>query len=251
MDALFHEVRGICVDKIGNVLIVDSKNHCIRQLSLPFDEVTYYDYEASKCVGSGGDKGYRDGEDALFNSPSGICIEDSPGDFIVADTYNHCIRRIGLYGPVTTIAGKAGKAGHRDGKDALFNYPHGVCMDSFGNVIVTDSYNHCIRRITRDGIVTTIAGTIEKHGHCDGNPNEAMFCFPAGICLARNGNLIVADTENHCIRSISMEGAVSTIAGTAGKHGYCDGKGINALFYLPRFPKPTTPRVIKTNGSAL
>jgi len=85
-----------------------------------------------------------------------------------------------------------------------------------------------IRKITPDGVVTTIAGSLEQHGYVDGAGKNARFHVPTSILADKIGNLWITDSYNHVIRKISSDGIVSTFAGTAQKAGANDGIGLNA-----------------------
>ncbi len=135
---------------------------------------------------------------------------------------------------VSTIAGMLDSIGKRDdvALNATFNNPHGVEVDKFGNVYIADRYNHLIRKLDTNGIVTTIAGTGSK-GSTDGQGVLASFNEPWGITVADDGTIYVADTRNNKVRKISPTGLVSTIAGT-GSQGVKD--AVNPL--LATFGNP-------------
>jgi sugar lactone lactonase YvrE len=213
------------VDWDGNLIVVDSDNHRIRMIT-PQGQV-------STLAGSGDN--HRDGEQtvAQFDRPCGIAVDGSR-NIIVADTWNMCIRKITPQGNVSTLAGTPnGDGGHRDGEGtaALFNYPRGIAVDGDSNVIVADTGNHRIRKITPQGQVTTLAGT-GTIGHRDGERTAAQFNCPCGVAVDGDGNVIVADKFNHRIRVITPQGHVSTLAGT-GEGGHRDGKGTFSQFYSP------------------
>ena len=99
------------------------------------------------------------GDTARFDFPWGVAT-DTNGNVFVADRYNHTIRKVTLGGQVTTLAGQAGSGGSADGTNgkARFYYPSGVAVDTVGNVLVADTYNHVIRKIAPSGAVGTVAG---------------------------------------------------------------------------------------------
>ena len=132
---------------------------------------------------------------------------------------------------VSTIAG-SGIRGYKDatGTDAQFAHPHGVAVDSSGNLYVTDSDNHRIRKITSGGKVTTIAGS-GIPGFANGTGIEAQFDTPTDVAVDSSGNLYVADRDNNCIRKITSRGVVTTFAGST--YGYKDATGTVAQFDSP------------------
>ena len=132
---------------------------------------------------------------------------------------------------VTTLAG-SGTAGSADGTGtaAQFSGPRGVAVDSSGNVYVADTLNNRIRKITPEGVVSTLAGTATP-GHVDTRGTEAKFNFPERVAVDSSGNVYVADTNNHRIRKITPEGEVTTLAGST--RGFADGAGTKAWFDEP------------------
>ncbi len=174
---------------------------------------------------------------ATFNVPVGIAI-DAQGTQYVADLENRVIRKISPTGIVSTFAGKVGVEGSADGIGgaARFRAPADVAVDSSGNVYVADAGNSTIRKITKSGVVTTIAGWPQAVGHKDANGSFARFGMPYGIAVGEVGGqvtLYVADTFNSVIRRISQAGDVTTIAGTPGSSGSADGTGASARFDFP------------------
>ena len=203
---------GLTIDSQGNLYVVD--NHKIRKIS-PQGVVTTL---------AGSIEGYIDGivSVAQFDYPSDVCT-DAQGNIYVADSENHKIRKISITGYVTTLAGSS--VGYADGSGnvAKFNLPTGLAIDANGNIYVADTKNQKIRKISPNGDVSTIAGTTK--GYTDGPGNVAQFYHPHGIALDADGNVLVADIYNFCIRKVSPEGIVSTIAG-----GYADSTNSSAGF---------------------
>ena len=140
------------------------------------------------------------------------------------------------YTPYTfaTLAGKA-SIGSADGPAATarFSSPVDVAVDRSGNLYVADTENHTIRKITPDGMVTTLAGTAGLSGWYDGVGSAARFYWPQGIAVDTYGNVYVADTYNQTIRKIAPGGAVTTFAGRALSNGNLDGTGTAASFNYP------------------
>ena len=226
--ARFNRPTGIKIDSNGNLFVADTLNHTIRKITSAGVVTTF--------AGTAGTSGTTDGTGtaARFNSPSGIEI-DASGNLFITDYANDTIRKITSSGVVTTFAGSAGTSGSTDGTGtaARFNRPSGIEIDSSGNIFVTDTSNHTIRKITSAGVVSTFAGTAGSSGTADGTGSAARFNSPSDIELDANGNLYVADLQNHAIRKITSAGVVSTFAGTAGSSGTTDGTGSAARFNTP------------------
>ena len=195
----------------------------------------YQPYVFSTLAGNTG-KGTKDGVggEARFYRPEGIGL-DAEGNVLVADTINNTIRMVTLAGKTTTIAGRGGLFGSRDGtaKMARFEWPHGVVADTAGNFYITDNLNHTIRKMTTDGVVSTFAGTAGVAGSQDGVGSEARFRAPIGITVDGTGCLFVCDSGNDTIRKITPDAEVTTFAGLAGVSGSQDGVGSEARFWIP------------------
>jgi hypothetical protein len=163
-----------------------------------------------------------------------VAVDDS-GNVYVADSLNNTIRKITPLGVVTTFAGLAGSRGSVDGAAgaARFNNPTGIAVDSLGNVYVADTSNSTIRKISPNGIVTTLAGTAGSFASADGTGVTARFSSPKGVAVDGAGNVYVSDTSNYTIRKITPDGIVTTFAGMAGNNGSTNGLGSAARFYFP------------------
>ncbi len=186
----------------------------------------------STFAGSGS-YGHTDGTGtaASFGYPYGVTV-DSNGNVYVANTQSFKIRKINSVGVVTTLAG-SGSIGSSDGTSmtASFNFPHGVAVDTSGNVYVADTVNNKIRKITSTGNVTTLAGS-GSSGSTDGVGTVANFNQPSGVAVDTSGNVYVTDTYSYKIRKITADGFVTTLAGS-GSYGDTDGTGIAASFRYP------------------
>ncbi|PKL77286.1 MAG: hypothetical protein CVV27_05980, partial [Candidatus Melainabacteria bacterium HGW-Melainabacteria-1] len=168
---------------------------------------------------------------ARFHSPGAVAVSRE-GILYIADTNNHRIRKLWPDGSVSTWVG-TGEAGFDDGNAAVarFNRPQGLAWGRDGYLYVADTDNHRIRKISPHGIVSTLAGG--PAGFADGYASQAAFNFPIGLGFASDGHLLVADTFNHRIRSVSMTGQVSTLAGS-GDAAFADGPALEARLNAPR-----------------
>jgi sugar lactone lactonase YvrE len=227
-EARFSSPAGIAVDAKGNILVADSGSHTIRKITPEGD--------VSTLAGAAGKPGTIDnpGAEARFNSPQGVAV-DAKGNVFVADSGNNTIRKITPEGAVSTLAGAAGQSGAVDmpREKARFNWPFGVAVDVEGNVFVADLGNHAIRKISPEGVVSTLAGTADQPGAVDKAGAEARFNSPRGIAVDDFGVVYVAEYSNHTIRKIASNGDVGTLAGTAGETGSVDKVGAEARFNRP------------------
>jgi sugar lactone lactonase YvrE len=226
--ARFGSCYGVAVDGAGNAYVADTGNHTIRKIT-PAGEV-------STLAGTAGVRGALDGTGpaAQFNEPRGVAV-DGAGNVYVAEWWNGTIRKITPSGVVSTLAGTAGAWGSADGTGASARFfgPSSVALDAAGNVYVADPDNHNIRRITPEGVVSTLAGTAGVAGAADGTGLAAQFQNPNALTVDAAGNVYVADTGNCLIRKITPAGVVSTVAGTAHADGFRPG-GLPGFLAQPR-----------------
>ncbi|HEY5913952.1 MAG TPA: hypothetical protein VJA21_25470, partial [Verrucomicrobiae bacterium] len=228
---------GIALGNGGVLFVADTYNHTIRKVA-PVDT----NWVVTTFAGTAGFAGTSDGVGGLarLNFPYGVAA-DGTGNIYVADSYNHTIRRVTPWGEVTTIAGLASAAGITDGTNtsARYYYPSGIAVDGLGNILVADTYNSIVRKVSpvgSDWVTTTVAGLPRFSGSADGTNRSAQFNYPFGIASGPGGTLYVADTVNHTLRSVAPAGTnwvVSTIAGLAGSVGTADGPGSSVRFNLP------------------
>lgn len=153
------------------------------------------------------------GSVARFYGPQAITTDTNSNVFIV-DEGNNTIRKMSPAGAISTFAGSAGISGSADGAGpaAQFDGPQGIVSDSAGNLYVTDTGNHTIRRITPGGVVTTFAGLAGVAGSEDGPGNSARLNRPRGIAIDSAANLYVTESGNNVVRKITATGVVSTFA---------------------------------------
>ncbi len=197
--------------------------------------VFIYKYNVTVTTVAGGTNGYADGTGsaAQFGQSYGLC-NDAFGNVIMVDYFNAKVRKVTPIGEVTTIAGGANGYADGAGSAAQFSGPQGICSDGHGNFYIADSYNNMIRKMTSDGVVTTIAGSSTSNGNADGFGTSAKFNVPRGICIDGDENLYVTDIQNNLVRKILPTGFVTTLAGSpAGYAGTTDGSGSSARFSGP------------------
>ncbi len=121
----------------------------------------------------------------------------------------YCIYRYNiLTGEFELFAGTKGRPGHSDGDrltEALFKEVIQIDFDEDGNLFVADKGNHCIRKITPEGIVSTVIGIPGTAGYVDGTQDYAMLNEPWGVAVARDGSVYIADYKNQCVRKLSIQ----------------------------------------------
>jgi uncharacterized repeat protein (TIGR03803 family) len=212
--ASFESPEGLAFDSLGNLYVADTGNATIRKITA-LGVVSTFAGTADQ-IGSIN----ATGASARFNQPSALCF-DPAGNLYVVDRGNHTIRKITPTGVVTTLAGKADTAGHKDGGGiaALFNMPGGIVYEPVTKALfVADTGNRVIRKVTLTGTVTTHAGSPGVEGDTDGLLANARFINPTGITTIGGGILIVGDKV---LRQINPNGVVGTVS------DYVDANGLD------------------------
>ena len=211
--AAFNTPSGIALDANGNLYVADTGNNRIRRVT-PEGQVS--------TVAGGATAGNSDGpgEQARFNGPMAVAV-DQHGNIFVADTYNDRIRRISPKGVVSTVAG-AGTPGFADGdaNTSSFDTPCGIVVATDGTLIVADTGNDRLRKITPDGNVST--WNVQVHGEDLSNP--------IGLALTYDNYLYVTELDRSRVIQIAPDGTAHVIAGRGA--GFADGSD------GPRFNQP-------------
>jgi sugar lactone lactonase YvrE len=150
-------------------------------------------------------------------------VTDADGNLIYADAGNNRIRKISADGKVTTIAG-CGRTGYTpDGvkaTEAAIAQPTGVAIDKEGNIYFSEYLNACVRKINKDGTLSTVAGTATAgYFGNTGLATKAQLQGPLGIAFDKAGNLYIADADNNCVRKVDKTGIITLYAGNAKGHG--------------------------------
>jgi uncharacterized protein (TIGR03437 family) len=227
---------GITLDGSGNLIIADQLNQRIRQVANGGGTIT--------TIAGNGTAGFSgDGKSAtaanLFN-PFSVAT-DSSGGIYIDDSFNNVVRKVSG-GNINAFAGSnflgggySGDGGR--GVDAQLNQPFAVATDSTGNVYISDTSNHRIRKVTTGGTISTYAGSNGGGTFFgDGGPAiAARFNTPRGLRVDAAGNLYICDSGNNRVRKVSAaDGTITTVAGngTAGFSGD-GGLAINAMLNRP------------------
>ena len=230
--ASFRFPRGVAADTAGNIYIADSSDHRIRLIDSNGMITTLAGTGES---GYGGDDGPA--TLASLDHPEGVAV-DGAGNVYVADSANHRVRKIDTTGMISTLAGTGERGYGGDGGPAVearLSYPAGVAVDTEGNVYVADSWNHRVRKVDREGTITTLAGRGFRGYVGNGGPAaRAALANPTGLSVDSEGNVYVADTWNNRVRRIDGSGVISTFAGS-GRDGD-SGDGGTALAASVGYP---------------
>lgn len=175
---------------------------------------------------------------AALTWPRGIAF-DRNGALYVGEHPAHRVRKILPNGTISTIAGSGSRGFSGDGgpaESAELNFPDGLAIDNEGGLLIADSVNHRIRRVSPNGIITTIAGNGRAGFGGDGGPALlAMLSDPGAVAVAPDGTIYVADSSNHRIRCIYPDGTIDTVAG-GGSTGFLPDGSIAS-------PDPNSPLV--------
>lgn len=226
--ARFANPWGIVCDTAGNAYVVDNGSSTIRRIT-PAGEVTTL---AGGVFTNGSADGT--GSAARFNFPTALAI-DASNNLYVSEPVSRTVRKVTLAGVVTTLAGSAGLTGTTDGTGsaARFTEPAGLTVDGSGNVYVSD-YGR-IRRITPAGVVTSIAGTAGVFGDVNATGSSARFSNDVpSLAMSPSGSVVIADSGNKTIRSMTPAGVVSYLAGEpSGGSFLADGTSGAARFAQP------------------
>ena len=173
----------------------------------------------------GGDNGPA--VSAFLNNPQKIVL-DSQDNLYIADAGNQRVRKVDRAGIITTVAGNGNKGFSGDGgraTDASLNNPIGIAVDSKGNLYIADSLNYRVRRVSTDGMITTVSGNGVNATSGDGGPAAAASLFSlADVTVDSSGNIYVlqgsifaapsaASSKDARVRRIDSSGTISTVAG--------------------------------------
>lgn len=196
-NAQFKSPQAIVIDASGNLYVNDYDDFRIRKIT-PTGVVTTFAGDGTSGLNDGA------GSAAQFFIPHGLGI-DKQNNLYLAD--GNRIRKISASGIVTTVSGST--RGYRDGftGDALFKSVEDIAVDDAGNLYISEAFQaNRIRKITPEGVVTTLTGSTVDNGvsgNVDGLLSEAAFNYPKGLAFDKNGVLYVTDSYNHAVRKIA------------------------------------------------
>jgi uncharacterized protein (TIGR03437 family) len=222
--------KGLAVDQSGNLYFADGSSR-VRKVS-PGGIIT-------TVAGGGSYSGTGDGGPAVnarLTGAAGVAV-DGAGNLYITDSLEYRVRKVSPNGTISTLAGTGIAGFSGDGgpaASAQLSHPAGIAVDEAGNVFIADSANYRIRKVSPDGIITTVAGTGTSSLSGDGGPaTSAPLVGPSDVAVDRSGNLYIVDYRR--IRKVSGDGIITTLAGT-GSYAYSGDGGLaaNATFLAPQ-----------------
>lgn len=200
--AQLNSPQGLAMGADGSLYIADAYNHRIRRIGPDglIQTIAGTGKTGAGTGGYGGDGGPA--TQALLNTPCRVHIA-ADGSLYIADTYSHRVRKVATSGIISTVAG-TGVAGYSGDNgpatQAMINFPNGVSTSPDGSLYIAGYNNQRIRRVSQDGIITTVAGTGVAGSAGIGNPaRQAQVSGPSGIPFATDGSYYISDRNSHRI----------------------------------------------------
>ncbi|MEX8519230.1 MAG: NHL repeat-containing protein [Leptothrix sp. (in: b-proteobacteria)] len=216
--ARFFNPNGIAVDDSDRIIVADTGNNAIKQITQTGD-VSVIATAANAATTSSG------AASVALASPSGLAYDKGRRKLYLADSGNHVIRalEVGSDGKfqASVMAGVVGVSGAETDPVIHFSTPTALAIDANGNVIVADRDNYTIRRLSPDGMVTNLAGSSADGKNpvpTDGTGNTARLSTPTGVTITRNGTIYVAEKDCNRVRRIDAQLQVSTVISAPGCH---------------------------------
>lgn len=219
--------RGVTVDSAGNLYFADSGNHCIRKVDATTNNIsTIAGTGAATSTGDGGPA-----TSATLNEPVDVAF-DSAVNLYIAERSGYRIRKIDKNGTITTVAG-TGFGGSPDSETGValeqnLSLPQGLFVEKDNSVLIADTGNNRVRRLTADGKIATIAGNGNGAYDGDGGPaTSASLNGPIGIAEDDAGNIYINESNSSAIRQIGSDGIITTVAGLTVPTGSSRAGGFN------------------------
>jgi len=211
----------------SSLYVADTFNHCVRKIDLKTGIISMF--AGTGVKGFGGDGGPAD--KAQLNESYCLANDAAFEHLYIVDLKNSRVRAVNMKtGIISTVAGSGQKGTPADGSDAKtnpLNDPRAICVDSKGNLYILERGGNCLRVVGTDGKIRTVAGT-GKPGNGEGDGGLALtatFRGPKHVCVDREDNVLIADSDNHLVRKyIPKEDKIVRVAGTgkAGTRGLGD-----------------------------
>ncbi|GHC84162.1 NHL repeat-containing protein [Streptomyces flavofungini] len=203
----------VAVDGRGSVYIADQQNHRIRKVDS--------DGRITTVAGNGfGDFKSEGGQatSALLKYPTGVAL-DSAGNLYFGGNDQQRVYKVTPGGVITTVAGTGAQGYGGDGGPATaaqFSHPRAVAVDSTDNLYIGDEYNQRIRKVARDGRITTVAGNPDGGPVAEGvQATSAKLWNPVGVAVDTAGNLFIAGNDQQRVFKVDPHGSLTTVAGNS------------------------------------
>ena len=229
--------HGLAFDKSGNLYIADWGNNRVRKVATSGIITTV---AGTGDASTSGDSGKA--TSASIHEPAAVAVDDS-GNLYIAEQLGNVVRKVTTAGIIRTVAGTrtAGVPLSQSGvaTQQPLNQPQGVAWDPSGSLLIADTGNNFVRRLTSDGTITTIAGSRTTGGSDGGPATSAILKGPYSAAADTYGNIYIADGGEAKIRLVGKDGIISTVAGN-GSAGY-NGDGSPATAYSLNTPNAVLP----------
>ncbi len=203
---------GLAFDKNGNLYIADRNNHRVRKVDTRGNITTIAGNGVAGFSGDGGEA-----TKAQINLPSGVVV-DEDGNVFISDRSNQRIRVVNNKGLISTYAGNGidgFKGDSGPATQAQLSKPFGIALDKKGNLYIADRGSNRVRKVSPQGIITTVAGDGGFFFMGDNGPAyRASIAGPTGVVVDDKGTLYIADRNNNRVRSVDAQGMIRTVAGT-------------------------------------
>ena len=210
---------GVAIDSAGDLFIADSSNCRIRMVDTNYVSTTNGWIGIIRTIAGNGTSGYS-GDGGMATNAGLYCSAvavDGLGNVYLTDQGNNRIRKVDTNGIISTLAGTNSSGFSGDGgpaANAKLSAPLGVAVDGLGNLFIADRGNFRIRKISTNGIITTVAGTNSSGFSGDGGlAVAAKLTSPFAVAVDTSGNLFIADSSNNRIRKVDTNGIITTFAG--------------------------------------
>jgi len=209
--------KDVALDGAGNLYIADSGDHLVREVTSNGIITTVAGQQSSTNAGDGGPA-----TKAWLDEPIALAV-DPAGSLYIGDAGAALVRKVNPAGSISTVAGSGYPWFFGDGGVAIgaqLSSPTSVAVDAAGNLFVADAGNNRVRKVTRDGMINTVAGNGQTGPSGDGGAATSVaLAVPFALALDSAGNLYIAERGAHRIRKVTPAGTISTVAGT-GSDGF-------------------------------
>ncbi len=249
--ALLDHPLGLAIDKTGNIYIADNSNTAVRKINTAGIITTF---AGSFSAGYSGDGGLA--TNAKFKNIRYVAC-DGAGNVYISDTWNSVIRKVDAAGNISTVAGNQTQKYTGDGgaaTNAGIYFPVGIAVEDDGTLYIADNHNHVIRKVDKDGIISTVAGNGVKGFSGDNGPaTTAQLTNPTSIVVDPTGRLLIAEFAHNIIRQINVPAKVKVMTDAAGSGLTVYPNPSHGAFnvQLPEYKNPTSVSVMDIAGRVI